>query len=299
MERFPEALAIYDNIPGADQNVAIRQAKADALRRWGRLDDAKHAYDRMILEGMGTHRTLAGQAEIAKLQGRLQEARDLYQRILTDEDLDESSFFIYRLSIANVLVRMGELTKAYRHIDDVVQRRPFSWQARAFRAAVLGLLGKADKAIDDLPYLGQTNAFREWVSGYVRGLLLLMLDRHRDAREVLLRKVEEKFLDKDASAVLHLGAAVCFLKDRGGIENASSILAGVPEMKDAFAENIRAALQYHVAVALGQDADIARLEKQLLSVDNSDLQAMVTAIKRKDWTKAWQLEVRTLLRLAS
>lgn len=131
------------------------------------------------------------------------------------------------------------------------------------------------------------------------GLLLLMLDRHGDAREVLLRKVEEKFLDKDASAVLRLGEAVCFLQEREGIENASNILAEVHEMKDAFADTIRAALQYHVAVALRQDAEITRLEKQLMSVDDKDVQALVTAIRGEDWMKAGRLEVRTLLRLAS
>lgn len=299
MERFPEALTIYKSIPGADQDSSIRQAKADALRRWGHLDDASHAYDCMIREGLGTHRTLAGLAEIAKRQGRVGEARDIYRQILADEDLDESSVFVYHMSIANVLLRTGELAEAYRRFDEAVQRRPFSRQARAFRAAVAGLLGKADTAIDDLPYLGQTKAFNEWVSEYVRGLLLLMLDRHGDARKALLRKAEEKFLDKDASAVLRLGAAVCFLQEREGIENASNILAEVPEMKDAFADTIRAALQYHVAVALRQDAEITRLEKKLMLEEDEDLKALVMAIRRTDWTEANRLEIRALLRLAS
>ena len=68
-------------------------------------------------------------------------------------------------------------------------------------------------------------------------------------------------------------------------------------MKDAFADAIRTALDYHVAVALHRNADITRLEKQLVSVDDKDLQALVTAIKGRDWEKAWRLEVRTLLRL--
>ncbi len=299
MERFPEALTIYESIPGADQDGSIRQAKADALRRWGHLDDASHAYDCMIRDGLAMHRTLAGQAEIAKRQGRLQDARDMYRQMLADEDLDESSLFVYRMAFANVLVRTGELPEAYTLVDAAVQERPFSCQARAFRAAVAGLLGKPGTAMDDLPYLGQTNAFNEWVTEYVRGLLLLMLDRYGDARKALLRKVDEKFLDKDANAVLRLGAAVWFLQKREGIENASNILAEVPQVKDAFADNIRAALQYHVAVALRQDAEIARLEKQLMSVDDNDLQALVTAIRREDWMKAWRLEVRTVLRLAS
>ena len=124
-----------------------------------------------------------------------------------------------------------------------------------------------------------------------------MLHRYADAREALLQKVEEKFLDKDATGMLRLGAAVCFLRTRDGVESAAKRLSEVPDMKDAFADAIRTALDYHVAVALHRNADITRLEKQLVSVDDKDLQALVTAIKGRDWEKAWRLEVRTLLRL--
>ena len=194
---------------------------------------------------------------------------------------------------------MGELTDAYKQIDEAVQRRPFARQARVFRAAVAGLLGKPGDAIRDLPRLGQTQAFNEWVSDYVRGLLLLMLDRYADAGEALLQNVEERFLDKDATGMLRLGAAVCFLRTRDGVESAASKLSEVSEMKDAFADTIRAALQYHVAVALGHDAEIRRLETQLELVDDDDIKALVTAIRQRDWKKAWSLEVRTLLRLAA
>lgn len=297
--QFQEAIAIYESIPGAEQDGTIRQAKADALRRWGYLEDANHEYDRMIHDGLATHRVFAGKAEIAKRQGRLLEARKLYRELLENSKLEVSSSVIYRLSLANVLVRMGELTDAYKQIDEAVQRRPFARQARAFRAAVAGLLGKPGEAIGDLPQLGQTQAFNEWVSDYVRGLLLLMLDRFADARTALLQKVEDRFLDKDAHGMLRLGAAVCFLQKRTGVEQASEILDKVPEMKDAFADTIRAALQYHVAVALRQDAEIMRLETHLRSVDDDDLKTLVSAISQRDWIKAWRLEVRMLLRLAA
>lgn len=299
MGRFQEAIEIYEAIPGAEHDAIIRTAKAGVLRRWGRLDEALHEYNRIICDGLATHRVFAGQAEIAKLQGRLPEARKLYRELLDNSEVDAFSAVIYRMSLANVLLRMGDLTDAYKTIDDVVHMRPFSRQAKAFRAAIAGLLGNAREAISDLPQHGQSQAVNEWVSEYVRGLLLLMLDRHADARVALLQNVEERLLDKDANSMLRLGAAVCFLRTRDGVENAAKRLSEVPDMKDAFADTIRAALQYHVAVALRQDAEIIRLETQLSSVDDDGIKALVMAIRQRDWKKAWRLEVRTLLRLAA
>ena len=299
MGKFQDAIAIYDDIPGAGLDAVIRTAKANALRRWGHLDDAQREYDQIIREGLGTHRVFAGQAEIAKRQGRLGEACDIYRNLLGSNELDVLSAVIYRMSLANVLLRVGDLTNAYQQIDQVVQLRPFSQQAKAFRAAIAGLLGNPAEAISGLPQLGQTQAFNEWVSEYVRGLLLLMLDRYADARVALLQNVEERFLDKDATGMLRLGAAVCYLRTRDGVERAAETLNEVPDMKDAFADTIRAALQYHVAVALRQDAEIMRLETELGLVDDDDVKALVTAISQRDWKKAWRLEVRTLLRLAA
>ena len=241
MGRFTEAINIYETIPGAEQDGVVRGAKADALRRWGHLDDARREYNRIVFDGLATHRVFAGQAEIAKRQGHLREARDIYRNLLGSHELEGPSVVIYRMSLANVLLRMGDLTDAYTQIDEVVQKRPFARHARAFRAAVAGLLGNPDEAIRDLPQLGQTQAFNEWVSEYVRGLLLLMLHRYADAREALLQKVEEKFLDKDATGMLRLGAAVCFLRTRDGVESAAKRLSEVPDMKDAFADAIRTA----------------------------------------------------------
>jgi len=299
MGRFQEAMSIYESLSAGEQDETVRQAKADVLRRWGRLDDAGREYDRIVRDGLATHRLFAGKAEIAKRQGRLLEARKIYRELLEDSELDFSSIVIYRMALANVLLRMGDLREAYTTIDTVVQMRPFSRQAKAFRAAIVGLLGNAAGAISDLPHLGQTQAFNEWVSEYVRGLLLLMLDRYADARAALLQNVEERLLDRDASGILRLGAAVCFLRRREDVERAAETLHKVPDMQDAFANAIRAALEYHVAVALQQDAEIRRLEPQLKSVDDADVAALVTAIQQRDWNRAWPLEVRTLLRLAA
>jgi tetratricopeptide (TPR) repeat protein len=190
MEQFSEALEIYKAIPGADQDRVIRTAIADVYRRSGRFDDALREYDRLIHDGIATDRTVAGRAEIAKRQGQLSIARDLYEQLLESGEFSGKSRAIHGMALANVLLRAGDLNGAYRTIDDVVQAQPFSWHAKALRAAIGGLLGDPGEAIKDLPDLGQAHAFREWVSGYVRGLLLLMLNRYADAREALLRHVE-------------------------------------------------------------------------------------------------------------
>jgi tetratricopeptide (TPR) repeat protein len=299
MREFEKAIEIYDSIPGGEFDEAIRCARADALRRWGRLDDASREYDRMFADGLGSHRVVAGKAEIAKRKGSLPESLDLYKSLLANGNLDNAARYAYLMGISNVLVRMGNLASAYEYLDAAVQMRPFSTHARAYRAAITGLLGKADEAIRELPSVGQTKAFNEWVGGYVRGLLLLMLDRHAAARGALVEKVDEKVLDNDASGLLRLAAAVFFLQKRGSIDEADALLCDVPAIGDAFADAVRSALQFHVAVALQHREDIARLEKGLLTEQDVDLRALTVAIKQRQWQAACRLEVRVLLRLAA
>lgn len=299
MGDFEEALRIYDGILQGEYSASARMGRADALRRAGRFEEAKVEYDRILGHGSDEDRAVAGLAEIAKRRGQLGEARRLYEDMLRYKTLDDKAKWHYELALANVCLRQGDLRAAYELADGAVQERPFARFPRALRAGIAGLLGDAERAIGDLPHLGQAKAFREWVSDYVRGLLLLMLRRFDDAREALVQTVEQRLLDKDADAILRLGAAVCFLRHRGDIERASAILQGVPNMEDAFADAIRDAFAYHVAVALGKADEIARLEKQLASVEDEGLNDLRAAISRRDWRAAWDLEVRVLLRLAA
>jgi hypothetical protein len=92
---------------------------------------------------------------------------------------------------------------------------------------------------------------------------------------------------------------VCFLRKKEGVDDAASALEGLPDMQDAFANTIRTALEYHVAMARRQDADIARLKKELISVDDTDVKSLVVAIGEKNWKKASFLEARSLLRLVA
>lgn len=299
MGRFEDAFRVYEQIPDSRLDEMIRGAKADTLRLSGYLDAAAAEYQRILEDGLWTHRVDAGLAEIAKRQGRLDEAKKLYSQLLENHQLEERTKVVYKSALANVLVRRQEYKDAYRLLDEIVQRRPFARQARAYRAAVAGLLGEPEKAVRDLPQVGQSKAYNEWVNDYVRGLLLLMLHRYADARKALEQRVEERLLDRDAGGVRRLAAAVCFLRTREGIDEAANLLNNVPKLDDAFADSISAALQYHVAVALRQESAIARLRDQLRSVNDRDLVDLVSAINRRDWREAWSLEVRALLRLAA
>lgn len=299
MKNFPEAIAIYESLGNGDQDLDIRLAKADVLRKWGKIDEADREYNQLINEGFTTDRLIAGKAEIAKRKGRFQEARGFYGVLLEKAEVDSQSSIVYRTALANVLVRIGDLTNAYEIMDTIVQERPFAERAKVFRAAIAGMLGNPDEAIKDLPNFSQTSAYDEWVREYVRGLLLLMLNRHSDARSALLQKVEDKFLDMDGKGMLRLGAAVYFLQTKKHIVKAEEMLAKFPETSDVFIDSIRSALQYHVAVALRKNDQIRRLEMQLDSVADVKIRELVSAIAQKDWIKVYPLEISALLQLAA
>ena len=308
MGQFDRAMTIYDQIDDAEGDPIVRGAKADILRRWGKLDEAEEEYNRIGRDHLETHRALAGKAEIAKLRGNLLVAKALYHQILDSNEVDVASYVVYQFALANVLLRMGELREAYEVIDSVVQKRPFARHAKVFRAAVSALLGDPIMAFNDLLDHGHPRAFNEWVYGYVRGLTLLMLNRFADARTALLGNIQDSLLDEDAGSMLRLAAAVCYLRGIDGkqpvsenteLDQASRALHQVSKMSDAFAESIRMALRYHVAVASQQVSEAQRLQQQIIQIADGNLTELVTAIRLGNWQRASELEIRMLLRLAA
>lgn len=299
MRDFDRALHLYNSIEEDSDPEFVRGAKADIYRKMGRLDLARVGYEELIAAGLESDRVYAGLAEVAKRENRLDEAAKYYREILNAPLADAASASIYRMALANVLVRKNDLPEAYAVLDRVVQDHPFSMQARAFRAAVGGLLGKAREAILDLPKMQRTQAFDEWVNAYVQGLLLLMLNRYEDARKSLLAKVEQKFLDRESDIALRLGAAVFFLRKRAGLASALSQLTEMPEISDEFTNAIRVGLQFHIAVGLGRRKEYESLERQLSKSRDGDLIELVAAVKRRDWPRACDMEVRLLLRLVA
>ena len=299
MGQHQKAADIYDELAKAGFDEKVFGAKADLLRRSGDLEGASQIYAWMVSEGYGGHRTMAGMAEIAKRQGQLERARELYSAVLTTANLESKETVVYRTALAHVLVRLGSYNEAFRLFDEVLQLRPFAFRVRASRAAVIALLGDAETAMQNLPDVGRAQAFDEWVGSYVRGLLLLMLRRYDAARSSLLDQLSGGLLDREASAVVRLGAAVSFLRTRQDVAEARRWLDGTPALADAFGDVVRAALQYHVAVAERNAEEIGRLSSALSSIADPDVKALVSAINRRDWAQAWRLEVKAVLRLAA
>ena len=299
MRDFEAALRIYERLEAENWSERVRQAKADVLRKAGRLDAAKDEYTKLVDEGYGEPRVIVGLAEVAKKQGRLEEAKALYESVAAGPSVPERDLVIYGAALANVLVRIGSFAEAYQYLDEVVQLRPFAFHLRAQRAAVAGLLGHAEDAIKDLPDLGQTRAFDEWVNAYVRGLLLLMLKRYADARRALVAQIGAGFLDAESETVVRLGAAVSFLRTRAGLAEASELLEESDSIGDAFASVVHTALRYHVAVARGRRREVDTLRAQLEQVSDAGVASIVKAIDSRAWGQAWQLEIQAVLRLAA
>lgn len=294
-----KALQLYRSIPDSDNDSAIRTAIADVLRRSGRFAEATAEYERLISDGLASDRAISGLAQIARQEGRLDAAVISFKAILESTHLDSTSRAIYRLSLASVLKLRGDFHEAYQLLDQIIQERPFWMRARVLRAAVVGLLGNAEVAVSFLPQMGKSRAFDEWVYQYVRGLLLLKLERHNDAKLELIRELDTALVDQDAKAVLRLGAAVFFLRRREDIPNARRVLSDLQLPRDPFAGYVARCLEFHIAIAERDLRRCEQLESELVSAENATILDLVTAIKARDWKRASDLEVGLLLRMVA
>ncbi|NOG55043.1 MAG: tetratricopeptide repeat protein [Planctomycetes bacterium] len=298
---YEEAFRIYDEITDIATDATLRTAKADLLRRMGKLEEAEAEYDLLETDGLAGDRVCAGRAEIAKRLGDMEAARAIYERILEYDSIGDEAKYIYSLALTNVLLRLADYEAAFRHADTAVQTKPFAHQARLTRAAAAGLLGDVSGALDGLPIVGQTSAFNEWIGDYVKGGLLLLLDRNDDARKSLIGKLNRKckFADEEGKSILRLGAAACLLRSRHGVAGAAMILSQIESGHDAYAGWVRHALEYHVAVAMRNIADIDRLRQELSTAADPGIQELVAAIGSRAWDSVTRHEAQMILRLAS
>lgn len=299
MGKYEEALKIYYSISGGEYDSSVRIGIADTIRKKGDLEKAYKEYEDIIKDGLEHTRSIAGMAEIAKRKGNLKLAKKYYEDILQQKDIDEQSNVIYKSALAQILVREGDFNLAYKILDEIVQKRPFAQQFIVLRAAVSGLLGKPDDAIKGLKKTRQIKAFDEWVNEYVLGLLLLMLKRYDDARDILLKNLEISFLEKDVQVIVRLGAVVSFLYNNGEIDKAADILNKMPNTDDLYVVAIQNSLKYHIAVALDQKSEIGNIKNALLLFDEECFENIVKDIDRKQFNQAWLKEVGLVLRLAA
>jgi len=295
---YDPSLAIYRTLLQEQDDPQIRTAMADVLRRSGRFDEAEREYESLERIYGTMHRSVAGRAEIDKRCGRLESAIARYRSVLQGVGLDPKSVSVYRIALAGLLKQTGELHEAFQIVDELAQEYPFWQQPRILRAAIEGLLGRPADALEMVPHI-VPRAFGEWQQPYVRGLLLLLLERFDDARAELEENLNSSVVVGESRQILRLAAAVAFLQRRGGIDRASQLLAGLGELDDPYARYLADALRYHLAVA-NRDANASRdWEKSLhvLPRGYESVRHAVAAIRDGRLNDAIRFEVQALLML--
>jgi len=294
---FCRAISTYQKIPNWNSDARVRIAIADVYRRQGSLEEAKREYDNIITIWPDQYHAFAGKAEIAKRQGSLSEALELYDKVLQLCRVRDR--VIYSLSKCHVLKLLCRHSEAYQITDGIIQEKPFMMQARLQRAALLGLLGNAQKGLTDLRIGDVPPVFGDWLLYYFRGLLLLKLDRFEEAKEQLIRRTQSSLRTKDDDVLLRLGAALAFLI-QDNMDEADRILATIPVCYDYYTKYLTSILRLHVSVRRADSVNMKLIEEELLSeqVKDSVVQQAVFQLVRGNLQAAIDCEFQLLFRAA-
>jgi len=305
---YYQSINTYKMIPDWDNKSEVLTAIADNLRRMGKLEEATSCYRAIIDKSeqgflglsFDLNRPLAGMAEIAKVKGDIKEASRIYKKILANNQIDERGFIYYKLGLCNVLKVQGKFEEAYKHADDIIQKYPFSSEARFIRGSILGLIGQVLEGLEDLPEGGTSQSWREWQRHYYRGLLLFKLDRFEEAKKALVDQYSNAIASGEQKSILRMGSALWYLKEND-ISSAATSLSELSELHDSHAQYLSLVLKLHCA-AHNEDIDrINSLKREMsrFQVVDTNLKKAVRAIERKKFDLALSLEVDSLLRLAA
>jgi len=305
---YAKAIQIYESIPDWDYKPQVRTAIADALRKMGRMAESEAAYaELMNLAGEGLPefaesavRAQAGIAEIAKIQGRLEDALRGYRGILKQEEVDDRDIVFYKLGLCNVLKLMERFDEAYSVADEVVQEYPFAMQARFLRGSILGLIGREPEGLKDLPEISGSHSWREWLRCYYRGLLLFKLKRYKDAKRNLVEEFPKAIASGAEKAILRMAAALCFLREDETSE-ADGILSEIHDLQDCHAQYLHLVLKMHSA-AHKEDLSTMNFLKgriAMLKLADTRLDKAVVALGQRNFSLAIECEIVALLKLAA
>lgn len=296
---YSGAIKIFKTISGWHEVPAIRTAIADNLRRLGQFDQALKEYDEIDSDGFGSERTSIGRAEVAKNIGNLDEAKCIYGRVLEKSKLENRIRLQYRISYAGILKQIGEYEAAFEEIENIISDAPYSMEARVLRSSIWGLLDKADLGLENLPIV-KSNAYREWVSEYTRGLLLLRTNKYKDAQEGLLSNLENSILEDEERVILRLAASLAYIVN-GDIPKAKALVVTKEVINNARVEYLAQVLEYHVCM-IENDTKNAKSLYTLLqskSKDNVVLWSAVKALRSGNLNKAVASEIDAMLSIAA
>ena len=296
---YSAAIEMYKSISGWHEDLTIRTAIADNLRRLGQLGQALNEYNEIDNDGLGSERTSIGRAEIEKSIGRLDEAIYIYKRVLGKSDLDNRSRQQYRIAYTGILKQIGEYEIALAEIEDVISDAPYSMEARVLRSSIWGLLDKADLGLENLPAV-KSHAYGEWVSEYTRGLLLLRTNKYRDAQERLLLNLENSILEVEERTILRLAAALAYIVN-GGISEAKELVVSQDVISNSHVKYLANVLEYHVCMVENDTKNAKALYNLLHSKrsDNVILWSAVKALRSGNTDKAIKIEIDAMLSIAA
>jgi len=305
---YAQAILAYKAIANWSDFPEVHTAIADNLRKMGRMNESKAAYNELIhlaqqgsLEFTASDvRARVGIAEIAKTQGRFEDALRIYDKILKQEDIDYRSRHFYKLGLCTVLKLMDKYKEAYVVADEVVQECPFAMSARFVRGSILGLIGKELEGLKDLPESGPSRSWREWLRPYYRGLLLLKLKRYGEAKKALIEELPKAIASGEEKDILRMAAALCFLGEEKTFE-ADRILSDIPNLHDCNTQYLSLVLKLHSATYREDIAVMDSLRKQIagLKVVDVGLKKAVVALEKKDFSLALTYETDAFLKLAA
>ena len=305
---YSKAIEIYKSIPNWREKPHVLTAIADNLRKMGLMDQSQATYRQLIesaQQGLpqfadSEHRAHAGLAEIAKKQGKLEEALQIYEDILDRyPDLDRE-MVNYRLGFCNVLKLMERFDEAYAVVDEVIEEYPFAMEARFIRGALLGLIGRENEGLQDLPESTVSRSWREWLRHYYRGLLLFKLHRYADAKINLVEEYNKAIASEEEKSLLRLAAALWFLRENETAE-ADGILSETPDLYDSHIQYLSLVLKLHSATLKEDRATINSLKRKIVGLQVIDvrLDKAVEALDKRNFGDAFVYETDAFLKLAA
>lgn len=306
---YSKAISTYKSIQDWKNIPAVLTAIADNQRKMGSLDLAETGYKDLIRreqQGLfdSVHcntRAYTGVAEIAKRRGDFKRAISIYNETMSLDGLDNRDLLYCKLGLSNVLKITGDFNGAYKIADEIIQQYPFALEARFLRGSILGLIGREQEGLLDLPVEeGTKPSWRKWLRHYYRGLLLLKLDRYDEAKKDLVDEFPNAIASGEEKTILRMAAALWYLM-KDDISSANEKLSKLSDLHDNHSQYLSLVLKLHCATLQEDAAKITSIRKDILgfNIIDVELNNAVLALEKKEYTIALQCETDAFLKLAA